>query len=120
VAPEASGPRGNDSLPSARREDFENYILLCPNCHTTVDADVAAWPVERLRRLKAEHEDSVRSIVAAINELAGTIRVRAPGGDDVAGARIRRPTRIRPGTTVSVDAPGARRVTGVEIGGSDG
>jgi hypothetical protein len=52
-------------------------------------------------------------------EVAGTVEVEAPGGDDVAGLRIRRATRIKPGTRVDVDAPGARRVTGVEIGGSD-
>ena len=114
MAPEASGPRGDDPLPPARREDYENYILLCPNCHITHDdADVNAWPVPRLKQLKAEHEEWVRSSVAAINVLAGIVRVRAPGGDDVAGARIRRPTRIAPGTSISVDAPGARRVTGV-------
>src|SRR6266545_2205873 len=34
VAPEPSGPRGGDPLPLDQREDYENYILLCPNCHS--------------------------------------------------------------------------------------
>jgi len=120
VAPDTGGPRGGDPLPADRREDYDNYLLLCPNCHTTIDARWREWPVERLRRLKAEHEEWVRSAVAAINILAGIVNVRAPGADDVAGARIRRPTRIAAGTRLNVDAPGARRVTGVEIGGPDG
>src|SRR3990172_9406908 len=119
VAPEPSGPRGGDSLPLDQREAYENYILLCPNCHyTVVDACVEDWPVERLRQLKAEHEDYIRSLSQPVTELDGTVNVSAPGGDDVAGLRTRKTARIKPGFNVNVDAPGSRRVTGVEIGDS--
>ena len=119
VARKESGFRGDAPLPLDQRDQYDNRILLCPNCHATIDTDVKAWPVERLKQVKAEHEGRVRLSGGDVTEVAGTVEVEAPGGDDVAGLRIRRATRIKPGTRVHVDAPGARRVTGVETGGSD-
>ena len=119
AAREADGPRGDVPLPAGERDGYANRILLCPTCHTTVDTDVEAWPVERLNQRKVEHEEWVQLRGDDVSELAGTVTVRAEGGDDVAGARIKKPTRIKPGTDISVDASGVRRVTGVEIGGND-
>jgi hypothetical protein len=120
VAHEPNGPRGDDPLPPNQRDTYENTILACPNCHTMIDTEVGAWPVERLKRVKAEHERWIQRLNEPVSELAGNVNVRATRGDDVAGARVRRPTRIKPGTNISVDATGVRRVTGVEIGGPDG
>ncbi len=31
------GPRGNDPLPRAERDQYDNIILLCGSCHDLVD-----------------------------------------------------------------------------------
>jgi hypothetical protein len=49
-------PRGISSLPEDKRNLYSNLILLCPNHHTLVDKDVAAWTVEQLHVVKREHE----------------------------------------------------------------
>jgi hypothetical protein len=42
--------------PEARR-DFDNLILLCPNCHALIDdLNPQAYPVDRLNEIKARHE----------------------------------------------------------------
>jgi hypothetical protein len=39
------------------RREFDNLILLCPNCHTLIDElDPDAYPVETLNEIKARHE----------------------------------------------------------------
>lgn len=113
------GPRWDASLSSDQREGYGNRILLCPNCHDIVDSDAEKWTADQLRKAKAAHEDWVQTSGQAVTELDGEIVVKAPEGDDIAGVRTKKPTRFKPGTRVRVDAPGARRVTGVEIGGDD-
>ncbi len=117
-AREAGGPRADPHMLPRDLNAYENLILLCPNCHSTVDGDINAWTVERLKREKAAHEEYVRHLdEGTVSELAGEITVRAQNADDVAGARIRKPTRIKSGTKVIVDASDAKRVTGIDIGG---
>jgi len=121
VSAKADGPRGDDPLPLNQRDTYENTLLACANCHHgIIDKDVEQWPVARLHAVKAEHERWVRRLNEPVSELSGNVNVRATGGDDVAGFRARRPTLVKPGTNINVDATGVRRVTGVEIGGSDG
>lgn len=38
------------------RNSYENLILLCPNHHTVVDDDPESYSVERLQKMKQEHE----------------------------------------------------------------
>jgi len=38
------------------RDSYDNLILLCPTHHVEIDKDFTAWPVERLRVIKAHHE----------------------------------------------------------------
>jgi len=40
----------------AERNAYENLVLLCPTHHTVIDDDEESYPVERLRKMKAEHE----------------------------------------------------------------
>lgn len=120
VAREADGPRGDPHVSREHLDAYENLILLCPNCHSTVDGDVNAWTVEHLKQLKKGDESYIRQLTRDdLTDLSAEVTVRAVGGDDVAGARINKPTRIRPGTSITVEAEGTRRVTGVEIGGRD-
>ena len=59
VARKQDGPRGNSPLSAEQRDSYSNLILLCPTHHATID-DIPNGPqeytVERLHRIKAEHE----------------------------------------------------------------
>ncbi|MDB5978359.1 MAG: endonuclease [Nevskia sp.] len=51
-----NGPRGDVSLPPEQRHSYENLILLCANHHTVVDDDPEAYTVDRLLKMKKDHE----------------------------------------------------------------
>ena len=120
MARKADGPRGDAQLPLDQRDRYDNLILVCPNCHRLIDAaELEKWPAERLRRVKADHEARIRKAGQEITEFAGDVKVRVSGVDEATGLRIKRPTRIKPGTHVEVEATDTGRVTGVEIGGDE-
>lgn len=48
--------RHDDRQTAAERHDFANLILMCGTHHTIIDDDAEAYTVERLVKLKAEHE----------------------------------------------------------------
>jgi hypothetical protein len=110
-------PRGDSPLSAEERDLAANRILLCGNCHDEIDTNIAAWPVETLRRHKVEHEERIRAAGERIqfSELAGTIEVVAVDGDEATGADIGAPTRIQPGTRIRVDTERVDRTTGVKI-----
>ncbi len=58
VARNPEGPRGDSLFPRLRLDDYENLILLCPNCHRLVDTKVNEWSIERLKQVKEAHEQS--------------------------------------------------------------
>lgn len=61
IAKRKGGARSGLSL-QGNINGYENLILLCPNHHTEVDANEAAYPPERLHQLKNEHETYVSQI----------------------------------------------------------
>lgn len=64
VAQNAGGPRGAESPPGGRIHGYDNLVLLCRNDHRLVDEQPEAYPVARLRRIKAEHERWVSEALA--------------------------------------------------------
>ena len=50
------GPRGVDVLPLAKRDDYSNLILLCPNHHSEIDKLPDSWPSSKLHQIKDDHE----------------------------------------------------------------
>src|SRR5207249_3021551 len=38
------------------RNSYGNLVMLCPNCHAKIDSDPQSWPIERLKKIKAEQE----------------------------------------------------------------
>jgi hypothetical protein len=52
------GPRFDKAQSDYDRNGFDNLILLCANHHKVVDDDEEAYTVERLRKMKREHEHS--------------------------------------------------------------
>ena len=53
------GQRYASAQTPEQRHAYDNLILLCPSHHTVVDDDEETYTVERLRRMKAEHEDRI-------------------------------------------------------------
>ena len=56
-----SGPRPNAGVSAAVRNEYENLILLCQNCHARVDGQPHSYTVEKLRALRNDHEAWVRA-----------------------------------------------------------
>jgi 5-methylcytosine-specific restriction endonuclease McrA len=50
------GPRSNRVITATEKGAFENLILLCPNCHTTIDKAEKDFPDHLIRKWKDEHE----------------------------------------------------------------
>jgi len=59
VAESLAGPRGSYPFPIESRNKAENLILLCKEHHRVIDECVPAYPVERLRGIKEDHENRI-------------------------------------------------------------
>jgi hypothetical protein len=55
------GPRPNSAMTLGDRDDYENLILLCRNCHCRIDGLAPAFPEQRLLGIKTDHEAWVRT-----------------------------------------------------------
>lgn len=117
IARSPKGPRGDASMSAAERDNLDNHILLCPNCHAIVDKDREAWPLDKLRKQKAEHEAEMKaqSKQLPITEFCGHVHVVAFDSNSVIGSHVKTPTRFKPGTTIGVEAYGAKEVTGLKV-----
>ncbi|MFJ9155151.1 HNH endonuclease [Streptomyces sp. NPDC102270] len=71
----AQSPRGGHPLDLARRDDADNLMLLCASDHGEIDAPggLAAFTVEKLRRLKQVHEDRIRHLTSLGPDRATTV-----------------------------------------------
>jgi len=49
------GPRGRDSGAPSDRNDRQNIILLCKNCHTTVDSQPQEFTPDVLTKMREDH-----------------------------------------------------------------
>ena len=61
-AAKPGAPRYDDQQTNAERHAFPNLILMCGTHHTVIDDDEEAYTVERLVKLKAEHEKGAAPI----------------------------------------------------------
>lgn len=59
------GPRPNASLTAEERNAYENLILLCGHCHSTVDRQPASHSVALLQSWKFQHETWVETCLRA-------------------------------------------------------
>ena len=60
VAKSQDGPRGESELTSEQRDKYGNLILLCSVHHKVIDDNPGAFPVEKLKEMKTEHEQWVK------------------------------------------------------------
>jgi hypothetical protein len=56
------GPRGNLELSKKLSQDASNIMLVCRDCHWTIDQLEDDYPVELLRRMKKRHEDRIQRL----------------------------------------------------------
>jgi hypothetical protein len=56
-----AGPRAAGELGTAQRNDYENLILLCQNCHARIDGQTGFYSVPKLTDIKRAHEAWVRA-----------------------------------------------------------
>jgi hypothetical protein len=65
--------RYDETQPDEERHGFENLILMCGKHHDVIDDDEEAYTIERLVRMKADHERSATRISDAEAERAATL-----------------------------------------------
>lgn len=56
----SDGPRPNGTMTLKELDCYENWILLCGSCHSTIDGQENYYTAERLQALKDDHENWVR------------------------------------------------------------
>jgi hypothetical protein len=73
------GPRGKDVKTSlSNRDEYNNIIILCPNCHSKIDKSPDEYPEQRLKDWKSKHEEKINDAfhikeLENKNELKNTI-----------------------------------------------
>jgi hypothetical protein len=55
----SGGPRTDPEYPQYKIDTYDNWILLCPTCHSTVDTCPNNYSVEDLLKIKVAHESWV-------------------------------------------------------------
>ena len=122
IARSVKGPRGDADLGATERDSADNYILLCPNCHTVVDNDPETWTIDKLRKQKTDHEAEMQSMgkQRPITEFDGRVNVLGVNSKIVRGGHVKSPTRFKPGTRISAEGWGADEVTGLLIEAGEG
>lgn len=61
-----SGPRAQPGLTEVERGAFENLVMLCSNCHTTVDKAPEAYPDAMILGWKRDHTNKLQAIFGVI------------------------------------------------------
>ena len=56
------GPRNKVSLTESQRGQYENLLLLCPDCHTIIDKADDEYPDSIIKSWKIEHEDRINQL----------------------------------------------------------
>lgn len=59
ISKQPNGPRANLDI-SINHDDYENLILLCKIHHTVIDDNPKDYPIDKLKKIKKEHEDWVK------------------------------------------------------------
>jgi hypothetical protein len=68
VSETPEGPRGKHALGNGEHNRHTNLLFLCSPHHKEVDDHPEQYTVERLRQMKAEHEDSVERAVVEVKQ----------------------------------------------------
>lgn len=66
IAAGDNGPRADAKISAAEKGSYDNLILLCANCHTTVDKAPVDFPDETIRGWKRKHVERIASLFGAV------------------------------------------------------
>jgi len=93
---ELGAARYDEKQTDEDRRAFENLLLMCGDHHKEIDTNREAWPVERLEKVKREHEavmgrrpaaqltdDQVRQFQVTINVVVNAHQLAAAGDGSV-------------------------------------
>lgn len=86
VAFSRKGPRGNISKRPAHINSVDNLMLLCGSCHKLVDQRRTEFPIQLLRKYKAQHEAQVRQAIEMVgveSKRTSIVRFVAPIGSAI-------------------------------------
>lgn len=75
IAAGKKGPRADTTVTQANKGAYENLILLCANCHTTIDKAPADFPDDMIQEWRRKHVERIRSVFGAV-EYPDRIAVR--------------------------------------------
>jgi hypothetical protein len=76
VAHGDEGPRADRSVSLDQRDCYDNWLLLCPTHHDTVDVQPNTYSVIILREWKSSHEGWVRSTLSAAMPVISFVELR--------------------------------------------
>jgi hypothetical protein len=62
------GPRGEKALSEKLAKDISNLMLLCGDCHKTIDTNKAAYPISLLKEMKLAHEHHIELVTGIMTE----------------------------------------------------
>jgi hypothetical protein len=82
------GPRASSRTSVGFRDDYDNLILLCKNCHARLDGQKNTNTVEYIRGLKSDHEAWVRESLPERGRSAVGWRVLLLQGDHPLDPRL--------------------------------
>lgn len=68
-----SSARYDSKMTESERNHADNLLYVCANCHIRIDQDVELFSIKHLRRIKAKHEDQVKT---AIDDAFATVGFR--------------------------------------------
>lgn len=69
-ARQPGGPRYEQLQTEEQRHSFDNLLLLCPIHHDVIDDDPDSYTVDRLTRMKAQHESAQVAVAEPIDAVA--------------------------------------------------
>ena len=66
IAASGKGPRADATVTQTEKGSYDNLILLCANCHTTIDKAPADFPDKMVREWKRKHIERINSLFGAV------------------------------------------------------
>lgn len=87
-ASQPGGPRHDQSQTDEQRNGFDNLLLLCPTHHKVVDDDPESYTVERLVKMKMQHEAAQPAVAEPSDAIAGRLVANIRAGTVVDGSII--------------------------------
>jgi hypothetical protein len=99
----AASPRGQAPLPVEERDQADNLILLCPDCHSEIDKPgvLDLVTVEWLTAQKREHEARIRQ-VTGLDPVRETAILRLVG--DLRGSSVELDLKTAANAVITTDA----------------